>query len=57
MEQAASCHAAVQNDRFAEECICFPEGEPPKFAWWVEADIAAVVPVRCMGSDSVELPT
>jgi hypothetical protein len=41
LEQAACSHAAVQNERFAEECICFPEDEPPKFAWRAEADIAA----------------
>jgi hypothetical protein len=43
LEDAAGSHSAVQNERFAEECICFPEDEPPKFAWQVEADIAAAV--------------
>ena len=43
LEEAAETKNNSRQHALPDECICFPEDEPPKFQWLVEAEIAATV--------------
>ena len=43
LEQAADPHQAGPAEQFAEQCICFPQNEPPNITYRAEVEIAAAV--------------